>query len=407
VARRSLTAGVALCAAALAAVAAGCTSPGPRHPAETGQPGSTLVERWGSFFGGRPGNFGTALSPVTLRLPGLVRQVGTSNSTEYALLASGRVYAWGLGTQGQLGNGGDQNSLSRPVRVRFPAGVKIARLPTDVMPYDTGLAVDTRGQVWGWGHNGRGVLCLGNRREYDTPVKLPFSHVTALAGASNHATYDAAGTLYACGQDMDGDLGDGSKHSSTTPVKVAKLDGAHVTKLVASFANSGALLSNGTYYDWGYDGNGQLGDGHLHRNAGVPVRVRLPHPVTQVALGGSWWHNGQTLVLLADGSLRAWGDDSAFQLGNGKRGMRPSPIRVHPPAGVTYQSLATGSATSYALSASGRVYAWGVSRVGQVGDGRQGAARAPVLVATGAAAISATANNVVISVPRRTSPGSA
>src|SRR5262249_44038421 len=152
---------------------------------------------------------------------------------------------------------------------------------------------------------------------------------------------------------------------------------------------------------------GQLGDGHLHRNSRVPVRVHLSHPVTQVAQGGSWWHNGQTLVLLSDGSLRSWGDDSAFQLGNGKRGLRPFPVRFRAPAGVTYQSLAPGSATSYALSASGQVYAWGVSHVGQVGDGRPGAARSPVLIATGAAAISATANNVVISVPRRPSPSPA
>ncbi len=84
--------------------------------------------------------------------------------------------------------------------------------------------------------------------------------------------------------------------------------------------------------------------------------------------------------------------------------MQPSPIRFRAPAGVTYQSLATGSATSYAVSADGRVYAWGVSHVGQVGDGNSVAARAPVLIAT---SISVTANNVVISVPRRSSPNSA
>jgi alpha-tubulin suppressor-like RCC1 family protein len=131
----------------------------------------------------------------------------------------------------------------------------------------------------------------------------------------------------------------------------------------------------------------------------VPVRVHLPHPVRQVAQGGSLWGNGQTLVLLSNGTLRAWGDDRAYQLGNGRTGRQPSPVRIRPPPGVTYQSLATGSATSYAVTASGQVYAWGVSHVGQVGDGRTGTARLSVLVAAGATLISATANNVVISVP--------
>ena len=37
-----------------------------------------------------------------------------------------------------------------------------------------------------------------------------WDHVTALAGAAGHAVYDAGGTVYACGANMDGDLGDGS-----------------------------------------------------------------------------------------------------------------------------------------------------------------------------------------------------
>ena len=334
-------------------------------------------------------------------MPGTVAEVGTSNSTEYALLADGRLYAWGLGTQGELGDGSRVNSFTTPVRVRFPAGVKIASIPADAMPYNTGLAVDTDRNVWGWGLNGGGELCLGNTRSYATPVRLPLSRVTVLAGASHHAVYDADGTVYACGQNVDGDLGDASTRSTTTPMKVAGLDGSRVTELVAAFANAGALLSGGDYLDWGYDAKGQLGDGHAGRSSDVPVRVDLPHPVTQVAQGGSIWNNGQTLVMLSDGSLWAWGANSNGQLGNRTTGMRPSPVRISPPAGVTYKSLATGSATSYAVSTTGRVYAWGVSRVGQAGDGTTLTTLTPVRVASGATMISSTANNVVIGVSGR------
>ena len=79
----------------------------------------------------------------------------------------------------------------------------------------------------------------------------PLSDVTTMADASTHALYDAHGTVYACGQDIDGDLGTGSRRSSTTPVTVAGLRGQAVSQLAASFADSGALLANGTYEDWG------------------------------------------------------------------------------------------------------------------------------------------------------------
>jgi alpha-tubulin suppressor-like RCC1 family protein len=369
--------------------------PGKADPPAPG----ALVERWGTFFGGSKGNFATSLSPVKIELPGTVAQIGTSNSTEYALLTDGSLYAWGLGNQGQLGDGQLSNSFNTPVRVWFPRGVQITSIPTDVMPYDTGLAVDSQGQVWGWGHNGGGELCLGNKRTYTRPVRLPFAGVTAVAGASGHALFDANGTVWACGQNTEGDLGDGSWRNSLVPQRVVGLNGAAVTELVASFANAGALLSNGKYYDWGYDGQGQLGNGSVRRPSDKPVRVHLRQPVTQVSQGGSLWGNGQTLVLLADGSLWSWGNNRAGQLGLGTTGMHSKPVRFRPPAGVTYQSLATGSATSYAVSTTGDVYAWGVSHVGQLGDGSTKTSLKPVLVATGASAISATANNVVISVP--------
>jgi alpha-tubulin suppressor-like RCC1 family protein len=360
---------------------------------------SNNVRHWGSFFGGREGNFGLAVSPAIMTLPGAVTQVGTSNSTQYALLADGSLWAWGLGTQGQLGDGRERSSFTRPVRVRFPGGVKISYIPTDAMPYDTGLAVDTQGRAWGWGRNRGGELCRDRGRIFTRPVRVPLGGpVTTLAGASNHAVYDAAGTVYACGQNVAGDLGDGSNRSSATPVKVARLGGTHVTRLVASFANSGALLADGEYLDWGYDANGQLGDGHFGRSSNVPVRVNLPAAVTQVAQGGSLWNNGQTVVLLSDGSLWSWGAGRFYQLGNRASGARATPGRFRAPAGVTFQSVATGSATSYAIAADGKVYAWGTGQLGQVGNGRTQAVREPVVVASGAAGISATANNVAISV---------
>jgi alpha-tubulin suppressor-like RCC1 family protein len=360
----------------------------------------STVEHWGSFFGARRNvNYDLDSSPVALTVPGTVAEIGTSNSTQYALLTNGRLYAWGLGNEGQLGDGSLVSSFTKPVLVRFPRGVKIASIPTDAMPFDAALAVDAKGNVWGWGQNGEGELCLRNTKTYTTPVKLPLSDVTLVAGASNHVLYDAHGIVYTCGGNGSGDLGDGSERSTTTPMKVVGLGGSPVTELVASFANSGALLSNGEYFDWGYNGNGQLGDGQLRGSSDVPVRVNLPGPVTQVTQGGSIWDNGQTLVMLSNGSLWGWGSNFNGQLGDGTTRSQPSPVRFYPPAGVTYANLATGAITSYAISTTGEVYAWGASPVGQIGDNTMRTTLTPVRVASGATMISSTANDVLVITP--------
>jgi alpha-tubulin suppressor-like RCC1 family protein len=363
--------------------------------------GSSTVQHWGTFFGGTntlmPED--TITSPESLTLPGSVAEVATSNSSQYALLTNGSVYAWGLGNAGQLGDGGTTNSFTTPVRVRFPAGVKIASLPIDVMPFDTALAVDTKGHVWGWGDNQGGELCLGNHEQYLTPVRLPFAHVTAVAGAFDHALYDARGQVWACGLNSLGELGDGTHRPSSVPVKVKGLGrSAHVVSLVAAFANSGALLADGKYLDWGTNGEGQLGIGTRPRPSDVPVRVLLPARVGQITQGGSTPGNGQTLALLTNGDMYAWGADGQGQLGDGQTASQSSPELITPPSGVTYRTLATSGGTSYGISRTGDVYAWGGGEEGQIGNGTTESSFAQVKVASGATGISATADDVLISV---------
>ncbi len=371
------------------------------HSRATHAARSSTVQHWGTFFGGastlKPEDMTT--SPASVSLPGSVAEVATSNSSQYALLANGSVYAWGLGNAGQLGDGATGNSFTKPVRVRFPAGVKIASLPIDVMPFDTGLAVDTEGHVWGWGDNQGGELCLGNHEQYLTPVRLPFSHVTAVAGAFDHALYDARGRVWACGLNSLGELGDGTTRPSSVPVKVKGLGpSAHVVFLVAAFANSGALLADGKYLDWGTNGQGQLGIGTLRKRSDVPVTVPLPARVRQVTQGGSVPGNGQTLALLTNGDLYAWGDDGQGQLGDGQTAAQSSPELITPPSGVTYQELATSGGTTYGISTTGDVYAWGGGEEGQIGNGTTESSSTPVKVAAGATGISATADDVLIAV---------
>lgn len=178
------------------------------------------ADHWGYFFGDHiKRDTDVIKTPEKMTLPAPIAQLGTSNSTEYALLTDGELWAWGQGTHDELGDGSDANSFSVPVQVLFPPGVTIAYVPTDAMPYDTGLAVDTQGNAWGWGFNQSGELCLGNKQSYDRPQRLPLGAVTALAGADGHAVFDSGGTVYSCGRNNDGGLGTGNTKSTFVPAR--------------------------------------------------------------------------------------------------------------------------------------------------------------------------------------------
>lgn len=330
---------------------------------------------------------------VVTGIPGKVVQIATSNSDSYALTAGGAVWAWGVASYGELGDGRTSTYSTRAVRVQFPARVRIARL-ANPMPFDGALAIDAHGHAWGWGLDADGDLCLpGSILTH--PTELPLSDVTLATGARTHSLLESHGGVYACGNGADGVLGKGSTASSTKPVRVAGLPAhARVTALTSSWEGSGALLSTGAYYDWGYNAAGQLGDGSTINRA-LPVRVALPAAVQQVFQGGSGPTNGQTIALLSNGTVWSWGDGTHGQLGNGTRRSSSHPVRVKLPPGLRFVVINSGGYATYAIDSSGRLWDWGGNQNGQLGTGgtRRGA-DTPHDTGIYLAQISSTASNV-------------
>jgi alpha-tubulin suppressor-like RCC1 family protein len=331
----------------------------------------------------------TVVSGIT----GTVVQIATSNSDGYALTSAGDVWAWGVGSYGELGDGKTPPYDTVAAKVAFPAGVKIVSL-ANPMPFDAALAIDAHGDAWGWGLNALGDLCLSGSIE-SRPVRVPLSGVTLATGARTHSLFDSEGRVYACGSGTDGVLGTGSITNSSTPTAVVGLpSGARVTALTSSWEGSGALIGNGTYYDWGYNAAGQLGDGTT-ADSDVPVEVKLPASVRQVFQGGSGATNGQTIVILAGGSVWAWGDNQKGQLGDGSRTSSDVPVIVSVPAGVTFVKVNSGGYSSYGIDRSGRLWAWGGNDNGQLGTGvRRRVVTKPVDVGIHLTQVSSTASNV-------------
>jgi Regulator of chromosome condensation (RCC1) repeat len=350
--------------------------------------GTGNLYSWGTFS---RLTTGSTTPQVVAGVPGTIVQISGSDRDMYALTSMGTVWAWGGEAHGALGNGTTGSGfVSTPVQVQFPAGVSILSLPSP-MPQMTGMAIDTNRNVWGWGDGGDGDLCSTT-----TNAQVPYminspklrGDVTLATGQNNHTLYyTSTGRVYACGSNSSGQLGDGTFTSSVSPVRVTGLPSGKVTSLQSSWENSGALMADGSYWDWGFNAAGQLGDGSTSASD-VPVHVSLPAAVDAVSQGGSVAGNGQTVVILSDGSVYSWGCDRAGQLGIGfDQTSEPLPLAVALPAGTTFLSVASGGASEYAIDSTGDVWAWGKNTEGQLGIGSTVHQESPVSVGVEASQI--------------------
>jgi alpha-tubulin suppressor-like RCC1 family protein len=384
---------------AIVIIALGLATPGtsraaPRSNGVNQRSYSSTVYNWGVPDGNRGIKAGLQHStPTAVReIRQTIVQIATSNSDTYALTSTGAVWAWGADGDGELGDGTSDKFVSRPVQVQFPAGVTIVSLPSP-MPYDTALAIDSQGNVWGWGYDQHSELCLSSYGDLLWPTELPLSDVTLASGAGGHALFDSRGRVYACGVNTYGQLGNATTTDSPTPTAVLGLPFGPVKALVSSWEGSGALMGDGSYYDWGYNTDDQLGDGGTSSSP-LPLFVHLPTAVTQVSQGGSDAANGQTVAILSDGSVWSWGSGRWGQLGDGSTEKASSPVQVSVPSGVTFTQVDSGGATCYAIDSNGNAWAWGENNVGQLGTGGTTATSTPVSLGIVLTQVSSTATNV-------------
>jgi alpha-tubulin suppressor-like RCC1 family protein len=177
-------------------------------------------------------------------------------------------------------------------------------------------------------------------------------------------------TLSAWGNNYFGQLGDGTYgNNRTTPAEVSDLHGAEVEAIAGGQGHTLALKSDGTVLAWGYNRDGELGDG-TNDDSPTPVRVKDFHDPTgnlsgveAIAAGSS-----HSLALKKDGTVWAWGDNFFGELGDGKtKTDSPKPVRASDLKGV--RAIEGGGWFSLALKNDGSVWAWGYNQDGELGHG--------------------------------------
>ncbi|NIH54251.1 hypothetical protein [Lysinibacter cavernae] len=337
---------------------------------------------WGWNSNGQLGN-GTNTDtnvPVLVQTPSGVTftHVSTEGSHSLAVGSDGNTYAWGHNAYGQLGNGTNTDS-NVPILVQAPAGVTFTTV--DAGGYYS-LAIGSDGNTYAWGHNAYGQLGDGSSTNSNVPVMvLPPAGVTftdIAAGTIHSLAIGSDGNTYAWGDNVSGQLGDGTNTDSNVPLLVQAPAGVTFTNITAGIYFSLAIGSDGNTYSWGDNLFGNLGDG-TNTDSNTPVLVQTPADVTfaSISAGGDF-----SLAIGSDGNTYSWGNNSSGQLGDGTNTNSNLPLLVQTPAGVTFTNITTGGDFALTFGSDGKTYSWGNNLEGQLGDGTNvnRNAPAPVLV---------------------------
>jgi alpha-tubulin suppressor-like RCC1 family protein len=197
------------------------------------------------------------------------------------------------------------------------------------------------------------------------------------------------GTFWVWGNNYYGQLGDGTNTNRNTPVPVSGLTGI-ITAISAGVFNTVALKNDRTVLAWGLNSSGQLGDGTT-TDSDTPVPVSGLINVIAISAGESY-----AVALKNDGTVWAWGSNGYGQLGDGSTIEKHTPVPVSGLTGII-TAISAGELHTVALKNDGTVWAWGRNNYGQLGDGTTTDSDTPVQASglTGITAIAAGESHTV------------
>jgi alpha-tubulin suppressor-like RCC1 family protein len=235
----------------------------------------------------------------------------------------------------------------------------------------TGAVRDGELYVWGRNNLGQLGLAVGDTATRELPILNPnLSDVTQFdlrQTQSLAVTLD--GTLWTWGNNADGRLGLGAPgvpDIANRPVPNAVSSLPPVLAAGFGFSHTLVILEDGTVRTFGDNTAGQLGDGTT-TDSHFPVEVPGLTDVIQVT-GGT----AHSVALLRDGTVWTWGGNSNGVLGNGPPDAAPHPVPTQVAGLTDVVQIASGRYHVVALRADGSVVGWGLNQSGQVGNGESG-----------------------------------
>jgi len=304
------------------------------------------VKCWGSNLYGQLGNGSTTDSSVPVNVSGLtsgVTDISAGMSHVCAVMSAGGAKCWGNNEYGKLGNGssvGPQTCNDGTNNIACSqTPVNVSGLTGTVTAVSAGLeftcVLISGGTIKCWGRNTWGSL--GNNSTTDSvyPVSVTgiVSGVTALSSSPNgyYSCAVVSGAVKCWGSNDSGCLGvsssgpefcNGSDPCSKSPVNVTSLT-TGVSSISTGSSHACALVTGGAVKCWGYNTDGELGNGGT-ANSYTPVNATgLSSGVAQISMGFFF-----SCARTTSNALKCWGNNYWGQIGDGTTTQRSTPVDV-------------------------------------------------------------------------------
>ena len=257
----------------------------------------------------------TVATPTKLTLSAVPKDISAGEAHAAMVLVDGSLWTWGRNASGQLGQG-TTTDLNHPVQV--------GALKTwdSVSAGGTHTLAKKDGYLWGWGDNTSNQLGLSlsvppSPSSQTTPIQINLmSDPVAVfsAGGAHSLAIGSTGALWSWGSNSDGQACDGSNPiNNAAPAIAAIRDTGPWLRVAAGGYHSLAIKADGSLWSCGSNLYGQLGNGQSSAT-GNAVLTRVGTDNTWVAIAAGKYHS---MALKADGSLWVWGRNDNGQLGLG------------------------------------------------------------------------------------------
>ncbi len=185
-----------------------------------------------------------------------------------ALSTSGDVYTWGKNTYGQLGNGTTIDKTT-PDKITQFFHLQSDEVITDIISGDEfSIAITSNNRIFTWGYNWHGQLGDGTKDNSNLPLDITDNFdfqsdesIDKIVATYHSILLTSKGRVFAWGNNMHGELGDGTNESKTTPVEITQNFNLQSGEVIEAIAHNMAATSNHRVFSWGLNDKGQLGDG--------------------------------------------------------------------------------------------------------------------------------------------------
>ena len=316
---------------------------------------------------------GTSGQVTTVAYTFSLAQLSAGSSHAIALTSDNRILTWGLNNAGQLGIN-DTINRSFPVQIGLKGWKRVAAGDSH------SVAIRGDGSLFVWGLGTSGQLGYGTAANRSSPVQVSSpstSWLTVAAGVASTLGITNDSKLYAWGLNNAGQLGDATTINKSSPVPIGTSSWSQIS-VGASFA--GAILSGGQLFTWGLNSSGQLGDGTT-TNKNSPAQV-----------GSSLWLKlsmgaGHTVAIRDDSLGYAWGLNNAYQLGDGTTINRNSPVQIDTTLVTSWKSISAGTSFTLGIGAdagtNNKLFAWGLASSYQLGTTVTINRSVPIQITTG------------------------